>query len=118
MDLPCRSQNQGGESPLRSSKKGVNFVQMMLKEEEDELQCGEIMFSPVLIWRPSRRGRVGRGRPRTAEGDGQHEKGEKDGGGGGGRKGRVHVKTTNLTDVLPPERAESGLERKVHIPCV
>ncbi len=102
---------------------------MVLEEEEGEEEDGaggplvgeEVTFSPVLIWKPGRGAVGGRRRGREEE----VEEGElrpssegrlhppMEGGGRAANGSRVIVKTMNLTEALPPERPDSGIERKV-----
>ena len=104
----CRPHSQddhdGGDG------KRVNFVQMMLEAEE---QREDVSFSPVLIWKP---GHIHRRRvflkPPTSPSE--ESRGRITPRGGKGTRSFVAMKTTDLTETLPPERTESALERKVH----
>ena len=76
----------------------------------------EIVFSPVLIWKPGKRQRPSKAPPPAPMGV-EEEWAES------GRAGRVActrtrlaVGTTDLTDALPPERTGSSQERKVSQP--
>ena len=117
--------------------KRLNFVQMVLQNEEKGEEGGETVFSPVLIWKPgSRQGRRRKRKESRRSGD---ETGQQDScktlplksDGGGpttpplqklGHKGGkamvrnfVALKRMDLTDALPPEKTGSATERKVSI---
>ncbi len=118
----------------------MNFVQMLLDEEEEGeggLEGGpgdgvEIIFSPVLIWKPGQRRKRGERGEESKGGDGVKEglcktpptKGGDsrplpppvdplEGGGKAINRSLVALKTTDLTEALPPERTDSALEKKV-----
>ena len=58
--MPCRkcSKDRVTKHQEIPSKSAVNYVQMQLQVDKEELDsnlCSEIFFSPVLLWRPGRK---------------------------------------------------------------